>query len=201
MYYRGKLAHTQDPTVLKFERTYTPKKINRTMTKKRFNETVYPRFQEFLSMKNSKVETKKLENSMFAKSPVKIPKGSRLQREQLSFQERNREFQFIKKEKLRFLKREAEIRREKALNKFTYKPKLKARSKHLRRELEDLFLWQEDKNSKLAKLQKEKQEERLREQKREEKEIEQRRRALSRRNRKNWKRAKKRAVSSNQTER
>ena len=79
-YYRGKLATQYDPAVWKFHRTYTPKKVYRTMSKKKFNDQVYPRFEDYLSMKKSKIKDKKISENKFKKSPVKIPKGSRLKK-------------------------------------------------------------------------------------------------------------------------
>ena len=202
MYYRGKLAPKVDPSVWKFHRTYTPQKVTRKMSSKKFNSKVYPRFQEFLSNKQSRIEDRSFKLSQFEKPAVKIPKGSRLERDPMTFQERNEEFQFMRRERLRFLKKKSEQAREKTLGQFTYRPQLtERRGKQLQRELEDLFLWDKDKREKISKKQREAKAQKEQEDQLEAAQIQQKRKEIGKRLKKKRRREKKRPQSSNVTDR
>jgi hypothetical protein len=202
MYYRGKLASTFDQSASKFHRTYTPQKIHRKMTRSQFNNKVYSRFEEFLSNKNSKVQEKILQQSQIKTNPVKIPKGSRLEKEKLTFHERSEEFQFMRREKLRFLKKNKDKQKEETMKSMTFKPKTTEwKTKKITRELEDLFLWNQDKKEKIKKLKLAAEKERQEQTERETSEIKKKKEEIAKRNKKNKRRMKKRPVSSNVTDR
>ena len=108
----------------------------------------------------------------------------------------------MKNERIRFLKKQAELEEEKKIKQYSYKPKLTVRKKKkIVRELEDLFLWQKDKKERLEKLKKEYEQEKQEKIDEEQKEFEKEKQRIMQQKKSNKKRMRKRATSSNTTDR